>query len=192
MNFRNKFILLFHLLILLLVQRTFGQRPKLNVEISILGFDTTSKCTSDNKIDTVYLLQINIINESNKEVKFGHMSCDWILQFDLKKGSIHACDWGCDKNSPTITTIKAGMQHTFGIFIKRNLNSEKEIQLLFYFVPDVEFFNYGRKDLRKNSKEIIFISNVCKVESNNRVKFFYKEEFQEYLRYKNYFKNYLK
>ena len=191
MELRNKFILLFLLLISLLETRTFAQRPKLNVEICILGFDTTSKCNTDNKIDTVYLMQISIINKSNKEVKFGHMSCKWLSQFELLKGSIQACDWGCDKNSPTMTTIKAGMKHRFGIFIKRKSNSNLELQLQFHYVPNIEFLSIVRRNSKKNPKKIVYLSNVCRVESNHRVKFFYKEQFQKYLIYNDYLKNYL-
>ena len=192
MELRNKFILLFLLLISILETKIFAQRPKLNVEICILGFDTTSKCNTDNKKDTVYLMQISIINKSKKEVKFGHMSCNWLSQFELLKGSIQACDWGCDKNSPTMTTIKAGMKYRFGIFIKRKSNSNLEIQLQFHYVPSIEFLSFIRRNSKKNPKKIVYLSNVCRVESNHRVKFFYKEQFQKYLIYNDYLKNYLK
>ena len=176
-NYKSIFLLV---ILLIGISKANAQKPNLTLTIEVLGFDTTYNCSKDIE----YCIQINIHNNSDTAINFGHMSCSWYEDFEIEKGAFYFCDKGCDKNIPTNTIINPNETCSNRIFIYKTKKETNEIQLSLLYLNGFDYIRTWPTEIQNTEQESLktktfrFKSNTCKLETKKHIPFFYKKPYK--------------
>lgn len=176
---RSPFLIVFLFLIMFSAVCLARKHP-IGFKVCYAGYALTEQSWVGGKQDTLHCLALILTNNSNQEIKLGHMTCGWPRFFEEVRNNIDYYAYRCTANYPFATTLNPGQSCiNYGFYLDVTHDTHS-LQMKYYFYEGdayVKCWDQNSIGIKPGEKKIELIphfvfSNLFKLEPKVKIDYF--------------------